>query len=182
MDYGNIEKLDKLLKLTESMAPTVTETRYAPNIPGKPMFPHLVESSEGIDDSELGDESNGIIDEGLLGELDSLINEVNDSLTENTSDITPAPKPAVSHKEFVANALKAKSAGSFDVAKKQDLGKQTKAGLNESSDKSDDMSDINVRAEQFKQFIAENLSTEDNKHLIEAVNNVFDIIVLKKLI
>lgn len=110
-----------------------------------------------------------------LSVFDNLLGNINSALNEGLEQ--PTPRPAVEQKAFVDAAIKAKGNGEFNDAKKVNLGTQTTAPLIKMTD--DSNGKLATKGAEFKKFITENLSTPDNKHLIEAIIKVFDATVMK---
>lgn len=105
-------------------------------------------------------------------DLDNLFDDVTKALTECNN--IQKPLPAVNQKDFVKAAVnKQKSA---TPTKKPELPKQPKVQLV----KMESNEELNAKGAAFKQYILENFGTSD-KALVEAINSVFDIMVLGKI-
>lgn len=153
MDFGDLGRLKKGLDLANNVATTEPVIEMPPRrFRNAPM----VESTSRV--------------RGMEPSFDDLLGDVTRALTECANPIIPATS-AVAQKDFVGTATKAREAAVIKPSVKKELPSQEPAGL----------IDIEKRGNEFKKYIAENLSTPETTAFVEAVSKVFDIMVLGKM-
>jgi hypothetical protein len=188
--FGGFEGLLKGVELASTISadPSMHAATQHQYTSSKPMFPHLAPMNESVaspNQYQPHRNNNPVSD----SELDALLGSIGDfsdpfmesstspSPIEQKSAIdTPKPRPAVSQTAFVNAAIKAKSVASVDTTK-QKLPEQTKVDLVKMD--AEFNAKLASKGTTFKKYLVENITTDDNTHLIEAISKIFDIIVLE---
>ena len=163
MVFGDLGKLMKGLELTTQ----VTNSNPIINDNHQPRYNQSLTESTKPDSRVSG-----------LDSIDGLLDDVNKALGITESIETPKPRPAVSQTEFVKTALNAQKKGTVDTVDPTKLPKQEPKGLINTTEKANQK--LAIKGEAFKKYLVENLSTPETKHLVEAVNKIFDLMVLNK--
>lgn len=178
--FGDFDKLMQGIDIANKVSSEPMHVNHAPQryAQAKPMFPQRQTMTEGVnrqhapvDDGEL---------DALLGsiqQMDDLFESAAPSPMNQPSAVdSPKPRPAVSHDAFVNAAIKAKQTAEVPSTK-QKVEKQNIPDLIKMKDEFN--AKLATKGAAFKQCLTENLSTDDNAHLIEAVSKIFDLIVLE---
>ena len=156
MDFGDLGRLRKGLELATNVAANEPVIHMEPRRYRNATAPMVESAAPRV--------------RGMEPSFDTLLDDVTNALTESANPIIPATA-AVSQKNFVATATKARESAVIKPSIKKELPKQEPAGL----------IDLEKRGNDFKKYIAENLSTPETVAFVEAVGKVFDIMVLGKM-
>lgn len=181
--FGDFERLMKGVEIASSVSaeqPIISDRQQYNS--SKPMFPHLAPMNESVSKNRA--QSQSPVTDSELDALLGSISDISDPFMESTESPikqpsatnAPNPKPAVSQSEFVNAAIKAKSTAAIDKSK-QKLPEQTKVDLVKMGEEFN--AKLAAKGNSFKKYLVENIATEENAHLIEAISGIFDIIVLE---
>lgn len=187
--FGGFEVLTKGVELANTISADqpMRDAAQHQYTSSKPMFPHLAPMNESVAPrNQYQPRNNNQVSDSELDALLGSIGDFSDPFMESTdvpSPIeqksaidAPKPRPAVSQTAFVNAAIKAKSTASVDT-RKQKLPEQTKVDLVKMS--AEFNAKLASKGTTFKKYLTENIATDDNTHLIEAISKIFDIIVLE---
>lgn len=188
--FGGFERLMKGVELASTVSAdqpmhAAAQQQYTAS---KPMFPHLSAMNESVAPHQHFQQQRSQ-NPATDSELDALLGSIGDfsdpfmestdapsPITQKSAIDTPKPKPAVSQNEFVNAAIKAKSTAEVNKSK-QKLPEQTKVDLVKMGEEFN--AKLATKGTNFKKYLTENIATDENAHLIEAISKIFDIIVLE---